>query len=178
MPMFNYKNTINIKFTLSDGTINFYEFLEKFRIESNLVQGQKIGIITQLSYSNQEYCTLGNRYPILINESNLQSYAEFLKTKFYILDNWYKDLTFIQIIFNYTLISDKDFDRMFRKEEANLIQLPENHIEDIIDLPLNPYYNGWGTIIEYLENGFKILYKPNQLDWIIITSEDGNNKTI
>jgi hypothetical protein len=179
--MKNMKNTNsfkyefkNIRFTLNDGVLNFKEYLEKFKLESNLAQGQKIGLITQLSYVNQQYITLGNRYPILINEQNLNSYAEYLQTKYNILDNWYKDLMFIEIIFNFTLISDKDYLRMIRKEEANLISLPESKFEDIIDLPLNTYYNGWGTVIEYLETGYKINYKPNSLNWIIITSKDEN----
>jgi hypothetical protein len=168
----------NIRFTLDDEVINFKDYLEIFITETGLAQGEKIGLITQLSYANQQYITLGNRYPILINDRNLDTYAEYIQTKFNILSGWYKDLMFIQIIFNFTYISDKDYSRMSRKEDVNLVQLPENNFEDIIDLPLNPYYNGWGLITEYLEDGYKIQYKPNSLDWNIIISKDENITTI
>jgi len=100
--------------------------LMDFITDIKLNKGQQIAVITQLSYGTGERITIGKRYPIKINTTNLIqekdliSYAELLNTQFKFMDNWYHELTFNRILFNYIIISDEEYIRMNKKKKSVL----------------------------------------------------------
>jgi hypothetical protein len=150
-----------------------------------LNKGEQIAVLTQLSYGTGDRITIGKRYPIKINTTNLIkekdiiSYAELLNTQFKFMDNWYHELTFNRIIFNYILISDEEYIRMNQKDKISTQDiLKENSLNSsvLMNLPLNQLYKGWGTKITIIDASS---YKIEGLgEYYLVIKSDLNNLNV
>ena len=170
--------------------LNFKEYLIKFVSESGLIKNHKIGIITQFRTVENGVYTVGGRYPLMITESSLENsqldnYADLLSTKFELLDNWYKDVNISEIIFNYTLITDNDYERMTSKSQRNSTNiLKENQFlnkEQLFGLPLNMIYKGWGNSFQIIDGStFRVndINNSNENKYIEVTEVNNNNYII
>ena len=152
-----------------------------------LSKGNQIAVLTQLSYATGGFITIGKRYPITINTNHLNTekdiiaYAELLDTQFKFMDHDYQELTFNRIIFNYTLITNDEYNRMSQKYIVGMkdILKEDSIIKDILmNLPLNQLYKGWGSKITVIDaTNFKI-EGLSQGDYYIMITNDLNNENI
>jgi DNA polymerase type B, organellar and viral len=151
---FNYKFT-NIRYLISpiELQLNFNNYFNNFIQDLN--SKDKIAIITQLKSKENTLISLGHRTVIdLNNQQDINNYIELLENKYNYLENWYKSLEIVEIIFNYTLISDKDYLRnkdSVLSKPLNRINLKEDQFKnsnDIQDLPLDNHYKSWGENVQ------------------------------
>jgi hypothetical protein len=190
-----FKNSKNHKYEFKNTfypfkDLDFKDYLIKLISESGLIKNQKIGIITQFRDENGDVITIGSRYPLLITESPLENdylseYSEILTTKYELLENWYKNLIVTEIIFNYSLITDQDYDRMINKEQTNVtniikeVQMLESN--EILSLPIDMIYTSWGNSYSRIDgNSYKVSDLHNSLSkkHIIVTEINKNNYEI
>ena len=181
---------INKIYTLKDSDFNkknLLNLLLDFIEDIKLPKGQQIAVLTQLSYGTGSFITLGKRYPITITSTNLNSekdiisYAELLDTNIRFMDHDYHELTFNRILFNYTLITGEEYNRMSQRGALNIkdISKEEPIIKDtLMGLPLNQLYKGWGSKITVIDaTNFKI-EGLSQGDYYIMITNDLNNENI
>jgi len=131
-----------------------------------------------LKYETGGFITLGNRYPLLINTNNIkdiESYALYLEAKYIVLENWYKDVNYYNIVFNYCIITETDSKVLIQRE--NIKELSKEELlnqKEVINLPLNQLYKTWGNKVEIINtNTIKVLMEEKSM-YIIIRTEDNN----
>jgi hypothetical protein len=128
-------------------------------------------VITQLRSHDHVFISLGKRTVIdLHNSQEINDYIELLENKYNYLDNWYKSLEIIEIIFNYTKISDYDYNRnkdSILSKLKNSINLKEEKMisNKIHNLPLDFNYKAWGDHTQIMNSTTYRVFN----DCIIIT---------
>jgi hypothetical protein len=163
MNKFQYKFT-NVFFPVSSSNIQLElnNFFNNFI--NNLNSKVKIAVITQLKSRDNSYITLGKRTMLdLTNLHDINNYIELLENKYRLLDNWYKSLEITEIIFNYTQISENDYNRnksviLDPSEGLNLKEDQFKDVSKIYDLPLNNNYRSWGSDVQNIDSTtYKVL---------------------
>src|ERR1700753_693784 len=176
--MKNIYKFINVTFPISMASnlqLNFKDYLNNFI--SSLNYKGKIIIITQLKSREHTMITLGNRTVIdLINQQDINNYIELLESKYSYLENWYKSLEIIEIMFNYSIISDQDYDRIKTNvlntsiDQINLKEDQFKDVEKIHNLPLDFKYKTWGESVQHINaNTYRVLNIFNKQNLEVIS---------
>jgi DNA polymerase type B, organellar and viral len=169
----------NKSYPVNDYPINkelFQEKLVQFIQEISLVKGINIAVLTQLKYETGGFVTLGNRQPITINTNDIidiRSYASYLDAKYAIMEDWYRDISYNSIFFNYCIITEADSKVLIQRENIKELSKEEllNH-DQVLNLPLNQIYKSWGSKVEIINtNTFKVTMEEKSM-YIIVRTED------
>jgi DNA polymerase type B, organellar and viral/RNase_H superfamily len=171
----------NKSYPVNDYPINkelFQKKLVQFIQEISLVKGINIAVLTQLKYETGGFITLGNRFPLLINKNSIkdiESYALYLEAKYIVLENWYKDVNYYNIVFNYCIITETDSKVLIQREKVVSLNKDELlNSEELKGLPLNQLYKTWAKKVEIINtNTFKVFIDGKPL-FLIVKTEDNN----
>nr|YP_009690310.1 hypothetical protein Fomme_000081 [Fomitiporia mediterranea]QEG57090.1 hypothetical protein Fomme_000081 [Fomitiporia mediterranea] len=150
---------LNVELPVTKDTIlsDLKPYFDKFILENKNNLSKYISIICQVRNVGNSYYTIGERFPINIeNPKDLTDYINYIQNKWSILDNnQYNPNLALSIIFNYTSIDYDNYSLVSNKfritKNMDKIELNKDVIP--LGLPMNTYYSSWGSIIEELSNG-------------------------
>lgn len=160
--------TVNMKYkTISYGlkkfTFDLESFLNRFLLDIRF-RG-KIAIITKLKSSDGNIFTIGSRTILdTKNKQDINNYLFLLKSKYDLLEEFYKKVHVIKVYFNYTQIIDQNYERLTNLNNIkNLTPISKKdqflNINKLYNLPLNMDYITWGKVIQTIYTQEGIFYK-------------------
>lgn len=155
---YNFKN---IEFEILDGKLNFTEYVNSFLKKIKIRKGY-ISVIVNIKQINGQYFSVGGRFPLQLKDSHsISTYIEFLYSKHSLLEDRYRAIQPISIIFNYTSVSEATYNYshtlLYGKNKA-LEQLNTLEFRNEIpaNLPLNTNYATWGAVERLASNVLRI----------------------
>lgn len=117
--------------------------------EGKFSKGQYLSIITQAKYGYNNHFTLGHRFPIdPLSDKDIRDYIDYFVNKYGQLANWYKDVQVYSIYFNYTLISESDYNKGLSYIKSVDSKVIRSLDINPLGLPKNTNYEEWGLTVE------------------------------
>lgn len=150
----------NVEFPIMQNTIlnDITPYFEKFINENKAKFGKFISVICQVREIKNVYYTLGDRFPIDLNNSkDLSDYLDYIQNKWSMLDNnQYNPSLALSILFNFTNTDYKDY--LYKVNKIRNLSLADNLNVNFkklspLGLPLNMYYTSWGDSFTMLGDG-------------------------
>ena len=151
----------NIEFDILNGNVDFTSFVSRF-IKKTRVRKGYLSVIVNIRQINGQYFSVGARFPLEVqNNESISAYIEYLQSKYLMLENRYKAVQPIAIIFNFTSTNKLKFE--YSKSLLSGIDKASRELNNLnfksekpANLPLNTDYLTWGTVERQSSNNLII----------------------
>lgn len=179
---------INVEYTIltliNESIISnrIYNFFTSYKFEPNK---KYISLLFKINTVSRHHYTLSHRTAIdITNKEDINNYIKEVLASFNNLEDWYKQIIALKIIFNFTYISDIDYNRKVNKAKFETLDVFKDNT-DIkpkellnMDISKNTHYTTWGEyqIIENKKYFINNLYNIKNIQSIIIEQLDKFSK--